>query len=217
MSAYEPYPVSETSNQLEQDDERLASRWRRFWAWLIDLLVMVVIAGIVVGGIVLAVGADDDLAIGLVWLGYVLIVLLYYPLTMRREGARNGQTFGKQLLGVRVVTAEGVPVTFWRAARRDVLGTTAINVVSGGLYSLIDYPFGLFDKQRQCLHDKIGATFVFRAGAARDPLDPSDPQPPTPPREPTPPPKAPREQPRNLWAPPARSRDYDEINRAFGR
>ncbi|HST40257.1 MAG TPA: RDD family protein [Conexibacter sp.] len=215
MSAYEPFPVSESSSEPTQDDTRLASRGRRFWAWLLDLLFMVLIAGLVVGAIALAFGADEDLAIGLIYGGYVLVLLLYYPLTMQRDGARNGQTFGKQLLKVRVVTAEGVPVTFWRAARRDVLGTTAINVVSGGLYSLVDYPFAFFDKRRQCVHDKIGATFVFRADAARDPLAPDDgPEPPrTPP--PSPPPAA--EQPRNLWAPPSRSNEYDEINRAFGR
>ncbi|MDW5596763.1 RDD family protein [Conexibacter stalactiti] len=215
MSAYEPFPVSEASNQLVQDDARLASRWRRFWALLIDAFFMVVVAAIVVGGAAFAFGADEDLAIALIYVGYALVLLLYYPLTMRREGARNGQTFGKQLLKVRVVTAEGVPVTFWRAARRDVLGTTAINLISGGLYALVDYPFGLFDKRRQCVHDKIGATFVYRADAPRDPLAPDAPEPP---RTPPPPPPA-TEQPRNLWAPPSPSpsRDYDEINRAFGR
>ena len=46
--------------------------------------------------------------------------LLYAPLTMRRPGARNGQTWGKQLFGIRVVRMSREPSTFASAAAREV-------------------------------------------------------------------------------------------------
>lgn len=214
MSAYEPFPADEETNRLVHDDERLASRGRRFGALLLDWLIIAVVGFL--AAMVIYVGFDeDDVAVVLLYLSWLVLALLYYPLTMRRSGAHNGQTFGKQALRIRVVTAEGVPVTFGRAARRDVLGTTVIGFFTSGLYALVDYPFGLFSENRQCVHDKIGNTYVFRADAEFGQGAP--PSSPTPPPEPTPPAREP-ERARNLWSsptPPDKARE--EINRAFGR
>ncbi|MDO8212888.1 RDD family protein [Conexibacter sp. CPCC 206217] len=177
MSAYEPYPTDAASTDAKapqplEDDERLASRWRRFWAIVLDGIFIAIPVFVI--AIVVAVSTGDSDADGTataitIYAVYALAVLLYYPLTLSRRGAHNGQTFGKQLMKVRVVTSEGVPVTFWRGALRDVLGTTVLSVMTSGIYSLIDYPFGLFDKRRQCLHDKIAKTYVYRADASREP------------------------------------------------
>src|SRR5690242_14579036 len=135
MSGYEPFPSGAASGYAESSvDPRLAGRWRRFWALVIDSLV-VTFGAFVVGMVVAAVSDDGDVVGAiflLVWLG---LVLLYYPLLMCRGGRRNGQTLGKQWLGVRVVTREGVPVTFGRSFRRDVLGTTVLSFISSGLYT----------------------------------------------------------------------------------
>lgn len=215
MSAYEPFPVSDTSNAPVRDDPRLASRWRRFWALIVDglLLGVVVVAALLVG---IAAGVDDqsdDFA--LIGYGtYVILLLFYYPLTLSRDGEHNGQTFGKQLLKVRVVTVEGGPVTFWRGARRDVLGTSVLGFLTGGLYSLIDCPWALFDGRRQALHDKIASTYVYRADAERDPSwTPS-----SSPFESAPPAV---QAPTQTWQPPVSPPkpppDNDDMNRVFGR
>lgn len=234
MSGYEPFPVDADSNRVETTvDPRLAGRWRRFFAWLVDLLVLSIIGFAVAIGLALAAPDMDEDALGailiVVWLA---LALLYYPLLMRREGRRNGQTLGKQWLKVRVVTREGVPVTFWRGVRRDVLGTSLLNAISSGLYALVDYPVGLFTDRRQTLHDRIAATFVFRADVAVAPVADSSPfgteQQPRAAAQPTPEPRPqpqreprPAEQPPSQpWTPP-RSPDYDrqrdDVNRAFGR
>lgn len=243
MSGYEPFPVDADSNRVETTvDPRLAGRWRRFFAWLVDLVAMTAIAFATafVLAFVVALVSDGDLdedSGSAAFYGVILLIaVFYYPLLMRRSGRRNGQTLGKQLLGVRVVTREGEPVTFGRAFRRDVLGTTVINFFTGGLYFLADYPVGLLTDRRQTLHDRIAATFVFRADVAVGPLADSSPfgteQPPRaaapparqpereqePPPSPTPPPvtppipepaqQRPAEQPSQPWTPP-RSPDYD--------
>ncbi|MDR9369928.1 RDD family protein, partial [Conexibacter sp. JD483] len=181
MSGYQPYPTDTGSNQMVSHiDPRLASRGRRFAAYLIDSLLLGIVAIVIAVVIVLATGTDfesDDNDTLLGWLFilvWIVMVLLYYPTLMSRKGRYNGQTLGKQALGVRVVTREGVPVTFWRAAQRDVLGTTLINAISGGLYWLVDYPVGLFTDRRQTLHDRIASTFVFKEGVVVAPRVPED-------------------------------------------
>jgi len=162
----------------------LASRWRRFFAICIDWLIYIVPSAIV--GVLIALVAisdemtaqeEEDAIFAVFMLVFVvataLYLFVYLPLTMSRHGARNGQTLGKQALGVRVVTAEGVPVTYGRVMRRELLGTWLINWVTG-LYFFVDYGFGLFDGRRQCLHDKIASTYVLQEqipfGDGRPPL-----------------------------------------------
>lgn len=176
MSAYEPYPSDAASTEARaqqplENDERLASRWRRFWAILLDGVFIAIPVFAIAIVVALASGdtdADSTATIATIYAVYGLAVLLYYPLTLSRRGAHNGQTFGKQLLKVRVVTSEGVPVTFWRGALRDVLGTTVLSFMTSGIYSVVDYSFGLFGARRQCLHDKIARTYVYRADVARE-------------------------------------------------
>lgn len=188
MSAYEPYPP-QTPHHVGgptpiASDALLASRWRRFFALLLDWLivygpavVIMVIVGIVVTSSDMTTREQDDAGVAALVLIFGTATLIYQfvylPLLLARDGTRNGQTLGKQALGVRVVTAEGYPVTYGRALRRELLGTALIMYVIP-LYFVIDYAFGLFDGRRQCLHDKIGSTYVLKEqipfGDGRPPL-----------------------------------------------
>jgi uncharacterized RDD family membrane protein YckC len=171
MSAYDPYPPKTPSPAGGPTpiaaSELLASRWRRVFALVLDVLFLIV--PFVVLAFLFGVFEDtseytqdelDGIVGSLALVSLALYVLLYLPLLMARSGARNGQTLGKQALGVRVVTAEGVPVTYGRALRRELLGNYLIALVTVLIYSIVDYAFGLFDSRRQCLHDKIGSTYV---------------------------------------------------------
>jgi len=73
---------------------------------------------------------------------------------------RNGQSIAKKALNIKVVRADGSPITL---ARLFFLR----NVVNGALsiipfYGFIDLLF-IFGEQRQCLHDKIADTIVVKA------------------------------------------------------
>ena len=151
MSATTP-PAYATS----ASEEALGSRFRRLLAVVVDGFV-VFIPAYVLGS---AVGDDADWAIGLL---YILASLLYVPLMLARGGEHNGQTLGKQLLGVRVVAQDGDRVSLGRAMKRELLGRTLPAMVTLGLYSLIDSLWCLWDERRQTLHDKIGGTEVHRA------------------------------------------------------
>jgi len=125
--------------------------------------------------------------------------LVYAPLLMVRRGERNGQTLGKQAMGIRVVRPHYEPVTLGNALLREVIGRQLLIVITVYVYALFDYLWPIWDRQSQALHDKVATTWVVRTAVvppvpgARAPL---------PPPPPTPTPRAP-DAPVRGWLPPS--------------
>lgn len=103
------------------------------------------------------------------------VAVFYAPLLLARRGARNGQTIGKQAMGIRVVRQDGLPVTFATALVREALGRQVPALLTSGLYVPVDYLWPLWDARNQALHDKIGRTYVVSAlgSASVPPGEPS--------------------------------------------
>ncbi len=78
---------------------------------------------------------------------------------MMRKGQNNGQTFGKQAVGIRVKRDTGNEIGFWYSALREIL----VKGILGPLTLFIDYLWPLWDKRNQALHDKVVGTFVVDA------------------------------------------------------
>jgi uncharacterized RDD family membrane protein YckC len=148
----------------------LATWGSRFGATLIDwliLLVPAVILTVIVVGI--AAGSDTGAivtgAVG--FLAYLAVAFIYAPVLMARDGARNGQTWGKQLLSIRVVRDTGQPMTFGWAALREIAVKGLAVGIAGSIIPvlpyLLNYLWPLWDDENQALHDKIVSTHVVRA------------------------------------------------------
>ncbi len=144
----------------------LATWGVRAVAFLIDLAVFVGIAVVLAFGIVVVEGADTDeareLARQLSWTIMLPLWLLYAPLLMIRGEERNGQTLGKQAMKIRVVRENGAPVTLGNAILRETLGRQLIAAFTYGFYFVVDSVWPLWDRSRQCLHDKVAQTRVVR-------------------------------------------------------
>ncbi len=155
----------------------LASWGSRLGAHLIDSLVILVPAVILfialVGSAVGLSGNDEDVAAGaaigavILWLLVLAVIYLFYaPLLMRRSGSRNGQTWGKQLLNIRVVRDNGEPYAFGSAALREVvLKFLAVSIASSIIPLipfLLDYLWPLWDDQNRALHDMVASSHVVR-------------------------------------------------------
>lgn len=135
----------------------------RFLAYSIDL-VIVVIALIAVGWVITTTSEIFGFGIltltGL-WIAVTgvlsfLFVGSYYVFFW----SLIGQTPGKMIMGLRVVSVDGSPVSVWQSLRRFV----------GYLISFIlflGYLWILADDRRQGWHDKIASTFVVYAWDAR--------------------------------------------------
>jgi uncharacterized RDD family membrane protein YckC len=96
----------------------LAGPFHRLGAYLIDLgllLVLMVVASI--ASLIFALGSGG--AVGLIFVAYFLLSWGYGAAC---EGLFNGQTPGKRMVGIRVVSDAGVPITGAQAVLRNLVG-----------------------------------------------------------------------------------------------
>jgi uncharacterized RDD family membrane protein YckC len=152
----------------------LSGWWRRVGAAVIDGLI------VGVGGIALmfaltapfSIGffVSDEVGVVAIVVGLLIsivcvaiVALLYAPYLMART---NGRTFGRMATGIRVVRASGEPMTFGFAMLREVVVKTLLfgiaSSLTGGLASLADVLWPLWDEENRALHDLIVNTRVVR-------------------------------------------------------
>lgn len=154
----------------------LASWGSRVAAALIDALIVGLFAVVLLAALGIGlVGASDDETGVVAWivaavltvLAFAIVWLLYAPLLMIRSGARNGQTVGKQLLGIRVARDSGEAYGFWPAVLREVVvKNLAVGIASAVipvLPWLLDVMWPLWDDENRTLHDMAVSTHVYRA------------------------------------------------------
>ena len=135
----------------------------------------------------LAVSPDQEEISGAA--SIVLLVLaclawpLQEPLLTARRGRRNGQSLGKQFLGIRIVRTTGERLSLGRALLRGVIGQGWLPLVLlSGIYTLVDAMIGFASNKRTAVHDLMSGTLVLRADvdpaslAAALPPAPAQPQ-----------------------------------------
>ena len=157
----------------------LAAWWTRAGALAIDLLItgaielaLLLIVWLLGGRHPLTFAHAETLAfeVGLP------VAVLYAPLLLARRGERNGQTVGKQAMGIRVIREDGRSMTFATGVVRETLGRQIPALVTSGLYVPVDYLWPLWDARNQALHDKVARTFVVGARGSA-PVAPEGPAP----------------------------------------
>ena len=130
-----------------------ASQGRRLGGWALDGLVAVV-------------------TLGVGWLIWFLIV------------AQRGQTPGKQMLGMYIMREDGSRAGGWYTMLREIvikggynLAISALSGSTGGLASLL-WPIGplwcTWDREHQCLWDKVVSTYVAYSPAGYRPETAAD-------------------------------------------
>jgi uncharacterized RDD family membrane protein YckC len=150
----------------------LSGWWRRVGATLVDALAVVPL-GLLIG---LALGVDlerlysdspgDDY-----WLSAassVLATLVYFPVVMR---ATNGRTLGKMVTRIQVVRTDEHAMSFTRAKWREVMVKMGIPSLipwgAGGVLTLLDDLWPLWDRENRAVHDMLAATRVVRSDIPR--------------------------------------------------
>ncbi len=135
---------------------RVAGPFRRLPAYLIDLLIRAAIQA--VAAVIFAISAWI-LGIGGMWLlgaNLVLLFLLMWFYGGWFEAYYNGQTPGKRLMQIRVVSVDGQPITGMQAVLRNVL--RAIDWV--GFYQ-VGLWAAMFNDRFQRLGDLASGTMVI--------------------------------------------------------
>lgn len=130
---------------------RDAGFWVRVGAFLIDSIVIGIVAGIFTGGE--AVTNPDITNARHTGLENIASFLFF---TIMWSSIGNGQTLGMRLLGLRVVDRDGKPIGYGTAVLRY------IGLILSFVVILIGVIWVAFDPRKQGWHDKIAGTFVVR-------------------------------------------------------
>jgi uncharacterized RDD family membrane protein YckC len=140
---------------------------QRFGSYLLDLAIQIAFA-VVVSVILLGPSAfeeEGDVDGTLNTVSYVITAvaaIAYFALLMRRGGERNGQTWGRQAAGIRVVRDDGRPVGPVFAAWRDYVVKGLLTAFTLG----IDLLWPLWERENRTLHDLLLGTHVVRVAAS---------------------------------------------------
>jgi uncharacterized RDD family membrane protein YckC len=88
---------------------------------------------------------------------YVAVAMLYYVVF---HGAM-GQTLGKMLVGVKVVSLDGSDAGWGKAVKRSLINPF-VQIIPGfgSLLGLLNGMWPLWDEKRQTLGDKVAGTLV---------------------------------------------------------
>jgi uncharacterized RDD family membrane protein YckC len=120
-----------------------AGFWVRFGALIIDAILLGIVQGI------LTVILDS---VGVLYLLTTIINWTYYTYF---EGGRRGQTIGKMALSIRVVDIDTAqPIGYGRAFVRQI-----VKIISA-IPLFLGYFWMLWDKEKQCWHDKAARDVV---------------------------------------------------------
>jgi uncharacterized RDD family membrane protein YckC len=130
-----------------------AEWWQRFVAYLIDAILIGIVAGI------LEAASGSIL---LLFVGDGLLGFLYFGLILAQPG---GQSVGMMAMRIRVrVASTGAPLDSSKAFGRSAVQFLPLVIpYLGSLYVLIDDLWPLWDPMRQTLHDKAAGTVVVVA------------------------------------------------------
>jgi uncharacterized RDD family membrane protein YckC len=99
---------------------RVAGPFRRLPAYLIDIVIRAVVAAVCTIAAALALGSIGAFGLGIGGAMIIWFVLGWFYFGLF-EALWNGQTPGKRLMGLRVVSIEGQPITPFQAILRNLL------------------------------------------------------------------------------------------------
>lgn len=152
-------PRAEIPTDEQQSDPKQlpkAGFWIRVTAAILDGFVVLLLQG-VLGGLLLMAGmlngsANEGLGL-LVQIFTLLLNFVYYIFFT----GYCGQTLGKMAVRIKVVRCDGAPLTYPRAAFRELPAKFISWIILG-----IGYLMVAFDEQKQGLHDRMADTYVIK-------------------------------------------------------
>jgi uncharacterized RDD family membrane protein YckC len=160
ISSTKPAPPRPAASAMRPDIDRtrLASIGLRCSAFLLDYILTILIPAITV---LIAVyckrrlGATGLASVILI-IGYLATAALFlFNIIYLCE--RDGRSFGKRFIGIRIIRSDGSKVTYKTAVLRHLVGYP-ISIFFGGL----GIWWALWDGHQQGWHDKLAGTLVVK-------------------------------------------------------
>ncbi|MDT8859386.1 RDD family protein [Alkalihalobacillus sp. MEB130] len=134
-----------------------AGFWLRFWAFLLDMLVVFSLNGLLVYPLLRVTGVDGLLSIASFSFESVLTAIVFF-LYFAIMTKLYGQTIGKMVLGIRVISLNSQELNWTQIIFREGIGRF-IHQAFFLLYAI--YTMVAFTQKKQGLHDIIADTIVI--------------------------------------------------------
>jgi uncharacterized RDD family membrane protein YckC len=161
----QPAPASLRPGAVPAAGHVPASWGNRAAAAVIDAVVGLVLP--VTAAALVGASVADAAGVVLLLAAFAFAWLVYGPACMARRGEHNGQTPGKQMVGIRVVRETAEPITYGYALVREfVVKQLLIGLIGGLLLYLplvLNYLWPLWDADNRALHDMVASTRVIRS------------------------------------------------------
>ncbi len=151
------FTINEETTSIIKAEPRYAGFWMRLWAYLIDVIVIFSISGLLTSPLsfldsfadfsLLGFWSANAIIGGLVYYGYFLIMTKL-----------TGQTLGKMIFNLKVVSESTKELTWFDLFFREVVGRFIYNTIF--IMKLI-YLVIAFTPKKQGIHDMIGKTHVI--------------------------------------------------------
>lgn len=143
--------------------KKLATLGQRIVAWIVDLIIIGIIAavlgGLAFGSIFLGGLAANPFAAVFGVTALVVMFVVIFGYTIYFEGARQGQTVGKMVMKIRVVDEKtGKFITMEQALIRNIL-----RIIDNQVIGLIAVILIAVTEKKQRLGDILAKTVVVKA------------------------------------------------------
>lgn len=139
-----------------KEERRYAGFWLRFWAYLVDVIVIASLNGFLLSpfkfvneGFPIHLGywTANGMVAAIVFYLYFLLMTKYF-----------GQTLGKMIFGLKVINEHDGELTWNDLFFREVVGRFIYNVI--GIMKVL-YIVVAFTNEKQGIHDIVGRTRVI--------------------------------------------------------
>ncbi|MGX4668061.1 RDD family protein [Cerasibacillus sp. JNUCC 74] len=141
--------------EITSDTYRYAGFWMRFWAYIMDLIVVASINGILLTPFKF-INDGEVIEMGFWTLTGIIASITFY-LYFLLMTKKFGQTLGKMIMGIKVIREDGEKLTWNDLLFREVIGRFIHRVFS---FLAVLYIVVAFTKEKQGIHDMIGNTRV---------------------------------------------------------
>lgn len=143
---------------MNEEMNEKAGFFIRFVAYMIDSIVLSIVLWIIIaisiaGSLTMMDNQTLVLAINLI--SGAIIFIVYFGYFIYFYGT-SGQTLGKKMLRIKVVSTNGTPLTY----KKGLLRIIGYIIASIPIY--IGFIWMLFDKDKQNWEDKIANTYVVK-------------------------------------------------------
>lgn len=140
--------------RTEQYRPKFAGFWTRFWAYVIDLLMVSAISGIFIKPIFRVFDTPISNPAFLLFSPYKITVLILFLIYFAVMTKMFNQTVGKMILGIKVVQKDSEKLTWGTVIFREVIGRFISKLLT------IPYLLVVFMPKKEALHDLFADTFV---------------------------------------------------------